>query len=220
MTSAGMSAIHVLAALLMLGAAHWAAPQLPNWVGWENGPFESFQALLLLAGGLLAGWYGAKENNRQTRWFWWVQAPIWVILAAREMSWGVVFLPPLSVLPSGEPVFSARRQLWYYKPLLRPLLVVVALACAVMGIRSRQHEVLRRLWRQGDFPLLQIVIVAGCMLLSAAAEGKLGLSFAQMQADAAQIFEELAEGTAYVFMLLGQHRARRGLRAPHEANSF
>lgn len=204
------SIVNVLGAGGALVVCYWLAPLLPDSVGWEGGLLENLQILLLLVGGMLVFWYRSHTQNTQFRWFWLMIVPIWLMLSAREMSWGVVFLPPVSTLSTGEPIFSARQQLWFY-PAVKPILLTVTLACVVIGVITAQHLLVRWLWRRGYFPMREIFIAVMCLLLAAISEGKLGLKIGYMDKGAAQNFEELAEFIAFLFVLIGQHRVWRGL---------
>ncbi len=57
------------AALIALGliASYFAAPRLPFWFGWENGPVENTQAALLVAGALMALWCRRLATSAQER---------------------------------------------------------------------------------------------------------------------------------------------------------
>ena len=209
MNIALINLIYGLAAIGAICFGYWAAPWLPENLGWENGPLENTQVFILLAGCLFAIWAGYKEKKTQIRWFWCLSAAFWLILVARELSWGAVFMEPLEILISGEPVYSASKQLWYYKA-TRLILAAVLMGLVLISIHTRQFDVVKNLWQSRLFPIVEIVIVVASMLIAAAAESKLGLSLSRLAAAGAQVFEEWAETVAYVFMFARQQRIWHG----------
>lgn len=86
---------------------------LPEWWGWENGPIENTQVIILIAGAVLS-WLAARHNRDDSQicklWLWTI--PVWLMLAGRELSWGRVFFYPVSVGPDG-PIFPAIQKIWY-----------------------------------------------------------------------------------------------------------
>lgn len=205
--------VNVLIWLALVGS-YLVAAQWPGWVGWENGPVENMQAVMLAVGGLLALDRRRRcslAGRPQQAAFWLVVAPIWFALAARELSWGAVFLPPLDFSAEMGPAFSSSRQL-AYKGLVAPVLAFLLLGMAWSFVRTRQHQTLARLWRAGGFPLLEIGTFVLCMLASTAAEGHMGLGIRGLGHAQAQTFEELAELWAYAALLLAQQRVWRVLR--------
>lgn len=194
-----------------LALSFFIAPRLPVWAGWENGPIENTQTLLLLAGGVIAVMHGRHARGVQARGFWFIAAVLWFVMGVRELSWGAVFLPPYQVLIDTGPRFSSTLQLWY-KPAIAPALGVLGLLCAWRFVRSRQHDLAARLWGQRAFPLLEFAVFVIGMVASAAAEHHLGLSLPFASEWAAQNFEELAEVWAYLALLLAQRRVWAALR--------
>ncbi len=137
--------------------------------------------------------------------------PIWFAMAARELSWGAVFMTPLSISPETGPTFSSRHQL-AYSSAVAPVLVLLALGCLWIFIRSQQYRTLAALWRQRSFPVAEIVLFAAGMVVSAACEGHLGLNVPLTAEWARQNLEELAELWAYLALVAAQYRVWRGFR--------
>ncbi|KAF1022751.1 MAG: hypothetical protein GAK30_00908 [Paracidovorax wautersii] len=210
--SARYALARVVLVVLALVACYLMAPHLPVWTGWENGPVENLQALVLLAGGMLALWWRDRAGDRQASLFWLMVAPIWFVLCARELSWGAAFMTPLDFSPVYGPTFSSSQQL-PYKPLIAPVIGLLLLGTAAVFVRSRQDQTLARLWRQGSFPLLEIALFVLAMLVSAEAEGH-GIvgGFPSMGHAQQQSLEEMAELVGYAVLLLAQWRVARGLR--------
>ncbi|WP_312949039.1 hypothetical protein [Agrobacterium sp.] len=190
-------------ALLALGFP--AAGILPAWAGFENGPLEVGQVVILLGGAAIALWF-AIDNHTKLRWFWLAVAIVWAILAFRELSWGGVFMPPLSKGDEG-PFFSSS-QLWY-KPYITPALIVVGLICAAFSIEGKGIYVLRFLIVTWRFPFVDILLFIVAMIVSAGAEGHMGLNLRDW--GHMQILEEMSETAAYVFLLSAQTRVKLAL---------
>jgi hypothetical protein len=192
------------AALLAISFA--SAGILPAWTGFENGPIENAQVLILLGGAVVAMVFAADEQST-LRWFWLAVVPVWITLALRELSWGGVFMPALSVSEHG-PYFSSS-QLWY-RPYIVPMLVAVSLLVAVFFIKAKGPHILKYLFTTRQFPYADIVLVIVAMIVSAGAEGHMGLSFGDW--GHMQVLEEMSETAAYVFLLSAQARVRLALR--------
>lgn len=104
---------------------------LPPWWGWENGPLENTQ-VLILAIGLVVSWFAARHNrdNRKARNLWLWLTLFWLLVMGRELSWGRVFYPVAS--GANGPELISLHQLWY-GPLIRPFVAAVMIAM-VTGI--------------------------------------------------------------------------------------
>lgn len=215
------SAVTVTATLLLLAGSYIASSRVPNWTGWENGPVENLQVGMLLAGGLFALRYAHAQEAGGLRRFWHLVAPIWFVLAARELSWGACFLPPHEMVADTGPTFSSAAQLWY-RPAV-PYLLSALLAVLLVGfIRTGQLHVLAGLWKQGGLPWIELACAAGCMLASGAAEGHLYFDLGFQVHWAAQNFEELSEAGAYALVLMAQWRVARSSARSHPSigNAF
>lgn len=197
--------------VLVLAVSYPVALWLPDWVGWENGPVENTQALVLFLGFVAAlifaaRSHGATQTGSPVRLFWIMVAPVWLILCVRELSWGAVFMPPLLVDPETGPVFSSSAQLWY-KPAVYPAVGVLVLGCVVVFAWTRQYRTLSWLWRFRKFPLFELTLALIGAVLSTAAEGHGGLQFLQhLGHGQQQIIEEVAELGAYLAVFTAQWR--------------
>lgn len=202
--------------VLCLGGAY--ASSLPVPMGWENGPLENAQVALLLAAGTAALFYGAKPPLSQPgqRVIWKAMAPLWFLMAAREISWGAALCVPVHFDSLTGPTFSSTQQLWY-RPAVVPLACALLLWCAWQLRRAGLAEVVLKLWNERALPVAEIALFAACMAVSAMAEGHLrllngtGLTSWQYGA-AAQSFEELAELCAYTALVFAQWRVARSWR--------
>jgi len=201
--------IIVTATVLFLALSYFASSRLPNWAGWENGPVENLQVAMLIAGGLLALRYAQTQEPAQLRTFWRLMAPLWVVLAARELSWGACFLPPYEMAADTGPEYSSTVQLWY-KPVV-PYLLSASLGILLFGfIRTGQVRFLALLWKRKAMPWAELACASICMMASGAAEGKLYVDLSLDVHWASQNFEELSETCAYALVLLAQWRVFLG----------
>ncbi|MFT4191949.1 MAG: hypothetical protein QM617_10560 [Comamonas sp.] len=198
----------VLAALI---ASYVLAPHLPDSTGWENGPVENAQAVLLFIGGVLALYWRGRASDPRTRAFWLIVAPIWFVLCARELSWGAVFMTPLTFSPDMGPTFSSTHQL-SYKAWVTPVIGALLLAIIGLFVATRQTRTLARIWHARAFPFLEIGLFVIAMLLSATAEGHGLFALGGMSHPALQTLEELAELVGYFCLVLAQWRVAIALR--------
>lgn len=114
---------------------------LPPYWGWENGPLENTQVVILATGLLLcyaAARHHAAAPHVAALWRWLM--PTWLLAIGRELSWGRVFYP-ISFGSSG-PQFISLQQLWY-GPLIRPLVGIMILVTLFGLLRSRAWEFLQ-----------------------------------------------------------------------------
>jgi hypothetical protein len=201
----GSSAVTVASIFLLIAASYAMAPRLPNWAGWENGPVENLQVAMLCAGGLFAIRHGRAEQLDQRRTFWLLIAPIWFILAARELSWGACFMPPYATAPDTGPKFSSTGQLAYRSEILTAVAALVGVLL-VRFVWSGQPRFLAKLYRERRVPFIEIGCVLLCLVASGAAEGHLHVDLGLHPGWVAQNFEEMVETGAYAALLLAQWR--------------
>lgn len=200
--------------LVALACSYPATALLPLSVAWENGWLENLQVAVLLGGAAMALTFartdGALEPGaRKVTPLAWALLPVWCLLAARELSWGAVFLPPVEITQEG-PVFSSS-QLWY-KPAVYPAAAAVLAWSGWRLLRCRADRFVSTLWRSGGFiwPELMVFILAG--MLSTYAEEHLGIAIAAPLHGRTLIMEEWAEVVAYGALVLGQWQVLRTLR--------
>lgn len=103
---------------------------LPSGWGWENGPIENIQVLILafgLACSLLAAYL--SRDDKKIRNLWGYSVLIWLLMIGRELSWGRVFFEPVIIGPNG-PGFPSIHQIWYgnFVYPLNTLAIIVLLA--------------------------------------------------------------------------------------------
>ncbi len=206
----------VLGTLLVLGLGYAALPFAPISAGWENGLLENAQVVLLAAAGVLALRHGLRsgsQGRQQQKSFWTAVAPLWFIMAARELSWGAAFLTPIAFDAITGPKFSSTQQIWY-RPAVVPLIGVLLLWCLWRFGRARSLQICQTLRKARALPLIELTVFAACMLASAAAERNAQFNvpdfFQHLASSApAQSFEELAELCAFAALACAQARVAR-----------
>jgi len=174
----------LLAAALL--ASYPASAFLPAPWSREGGLLENLQVLVLCAGCLyaLGCWLRTRPLRLSLLALW--GAPVWLLLAARELSWGRVLFP--------EDAHGAGA--FWLQPAVRPLAALVLAWLVFSAIRYRIHEVLRSaLARRIPWMALAVVLVAA--LGSTCAEGHMGCSL-PLPAARAELVEEQAELVAYL----------------------
>lgn len=208
-------------ALLLLGLAlsYPAARLLPISFGWENGWLEDLQVVVLLAGAAMAAVFARDvrsggEAGRAARGLALALVPVWCLLAARELSWGAVLLPPVGFAEDG-PVYSSA-MLWY-KPAVIPLAALVLAWCAWVFVRHGAYRVVLHLLRSPQFAWAELALLVLAGLLSTYAEGHLGVALPQRLMDQALVMEEWAELFAYIALVAAQRQVFALLRnSPHQ----
>lgn len=172
---------------------------LPGWWGFENGPVENTQAVILVIGFLHAIILFRRADPRSKR-LWLAGIPLWFVLIARELSFGAVFLPPNRLSAHG-PVFSVNQL--SYKPFITPVvLALIVFTIAVIAIK-RLDRLGLELLREKMAPWFSLGLVAVAMTLSTIAEGNLGFRL-PMDGLAAQNAEEIIELGAYLALWAAQ----------------
>lgn len=90
------------------------------------------------------------------------------------------------------------------------MLVAVSLLVAVLFIKAKGPHILKYLVTTRQLPYADIVLVILAMIISAGAEGHMGLNFGEW--GHMLVLEEMSETAAYVFLLSAQARVRLALR--------
>jgi hypothetical protein len=215
-TGPGLAARWVL--ILLLLTSYPLATVLPATFGWENGPIENAQIVVLLAGFLYAARvrWGLRAESHDTaadttvRRLCLIAMPLWLMCAARETSWGATLLTSGIMTPDG-PYFSSST-MWYH-PAIKPLVLGVVACAAGVFLRWRLDRPLLALMRQHRFPWPELVLIALSALLSTTAEGNLPVKLPGPPATLL-VLEEWAELMSYLGLCLAQLRLFDALRRP------
>ncbi|HMM19272.1 MAG TPA: hypothetical protein PKA10_00955 [Selenomonadales bacterium] len=162
---------------------------LPIEWGWENGPLENTQ-VLVLGCGLAVTLFAARQNcgNRKARNLWRWLALFWLLCIGRELSWGRVFYQ----VAIGEhgPKFIAIDQL-RYGFLVNPVTILLALIMLVGICRNGPLTYLRRT----ELPAWDIIVFILAAGLNVWFEkGASTIPFLYLQEE---VLEEWAELAAY-----------------------
>ncbi|TCL63731.1 hypothetical protein EDC14_102015 [Hydrogenispora ethanolica] len=189
----------ILRPFLSIGliAAYPLSKILPLSWGWENGPFEQVQAVILIAGAILAYYLSRQFKDDFLRRFWLWTIPIWLVMAGRELNWGAAFYPPVK-LSEGEPVLLSRSDLWY-GAMVYPLLGVVLLAWLIAVVKYRLYRMPLQLVLDHCFPIFESALTFLAALLSDAAEHQ--RFFFGLLGQHHQVLEELAEFLFYLGLI-------------------
>ena len=185
---------------------------LPNEWSWENNWLENIQTFILLVGLMFSVYRYAREPNKRFARLWLAAIPVWFIFISRELSWGAVFFEPLFIDPITGPTFSSSEQV-PWKPLVSPLLVILLLFSIVLFIKANLYQLLVAQWRNGDFPLIEILLCLTGVFLSNEAEGHGLFGFPHLGEGELQLMEEWSEVWAYAALLLAQWHFFRRLKA-------
>lgn len=176
--------------------------RLPVQAGWENGFFEILQNVVLGFGVLASLLMGALRRQHVQRSFWLGVALIWLLMLGRELSWGAVFLPPVSMDEISGPYYSS--QMLSYRPAIAAVGFGVLAIAALLIAFAKPAGMLRYAWSR---LALMPWAYGACMLISAvigtAAEGKLAGGWGHDWVNA-QVIEEGFEFLAYYFLLRAQ----------------
>lgn len=216
-----------LLSLMLVGLAigYWVAARLPASVGWENGWLENLQVVVLLGGAAMAiavarqGTASADWGRTALKGLAVAVVPLWCLMAARELSWGAAFLPPIGFDEDGPAYSSA--MLWY-KPAVAPLALLVVAWCGWMAGRSGALRVVLRLLRSPKFVWAELAVMVLAGVLSTYAEGHLGFPAPVSLGHHAVVMEEWSEMFAYVALVMAQWQMfvllRNARRAPAAGN--
>lgn len=201
--------LQFLVASLLVGLP--AAWLLPVASAWENALLENLQVVLLVSGAALA-WRFARSASGAALALGHAVAPLWLILAARELSWGAsVLTAPLAMRWSG-PLYSS--SLLAYKPFVYPALGLVLLACIVFALRGRVLALLEQLLTTTPFVWAELGLAVVAILVATYAEGNMpGLPTPASLGQRALVLEEWTETVAYLALLAAQWHLFALLRA-------
>lgn len=183
--------------------SYYIAAYLPlNW-GWENGPLEWSQVVILALGACLTSiwWQEATSTRRfhHARLFAWA-LPLWLLMIGRELSWGRVFYQS-GFNPVSGPSFASLSQLPYGK-IVYPVIAFIIIAWLFAVIKYKLYAVPYELFRQRRFPKGEFILVILSFLVAYVAEKHLHNA----------IMEELTECVAYLSLILTAYRVRVALQ--------
>lgn len=180
----------------------------PEWA-WEDGIIENAQVAVLLVGCLWAGFVALRRRGMPVATLALSAAPVWAILAGRELSWGAVFFAPIG-FDQAQPLYSSH-ELWY-KPAVAPVILLMLAWSLSNAWRHRVDRLLRMIGAGCHRATFQIVLAVVAAVLSTGAEGHFALGL-QLDAPRAEVWEELLELYAYSALVCAQFLALHSLQA-------
>lgn len=189
--------------LALIVFSYYADSYLPLTWGWENGPLEWSQVVILTAGALLTGcwWQEAISSRRfhHARLFAWAM-PLWLLMIGRELSWGRVFYQA-GLDPIEGPYFISVAQLPYGK-FVYPVLAIIILTWLVAVVKYRLYAIPYDLFRQERFPTSNFILIVFSFIVAYIAEQHFHNA----------IMEELVECVAYLSLVLTAYRVKIALQ--------
>jgi len=179
--------------LAALVACYPASLLLPLAWGREAGVLENAQVLVLLSGFVLAVVVFVRRRPERTAMLALWAAPVWLLLAGRELSWGRAWraVPGFDAAGRALPPES----LWF-QPLVWPAAVLLIGWLVYSAWHYRIDEVVRLAFVRSA-PWLLLFVALGAAVGSTCAEGHMSCHI-DLVASRAQVFEELVELVAYV----------------------
>ena len=128
---------------------------------------------------------------------------VWLVLAARELSWGAtLWAAPLGMGWSG-PIYSSS-VLWY-KPFVYPAIGAVLVVAGVALVRSGAPSMLYKLARSTPFVWVELMLAAAAAIAASYFEGQLPRDAADPGlGTVALVLEEWLECAAYGALLAAQ----------------
>lgn len=180
----------LLAALL---ACYPLSAVVPSDWARESGLLENLQVLVLVGGCVLAlAVFVRLRPARIALLALWV-APIWLILAGRELSWGRAWRASPGLDAAGHAL--PPEPLWF-QPIIWPAAALLIVTLVYSAWHFRLDEVVRAAFARRT-PWLCFVVALGAAMGSTCAEGHMSCSL-DMVAAQAQVLEELVELLAYL----------------------
>lgn len=184
--------------LAALAACYPASLVLPADWSREGGLLESLQVLVLCAGCVLAlVMYVRARPARVAMLALWV-APVWLLLAGRELSWGRAWLPGHATATDT----MAAMALWF-QPLARPGAVVLLVALVFSAVYYRIDGPLRAAFAR-RVPWMVLAVMLAAAMGSTCAEGHMSCHLDRV-IPSAEAFEELCELLGYVALCMVQN---------------
>lgn len=182
--------------LAALAASYPASLVLPAAWSREGGLLENLQVLVMGLGCALALLVYLRARPARVAMLALWAAPVWLLLAGRELSWGKAWL----LQPGAEAMVATAH---WVGPLARTLAVVLLAWLVFSAWHYRIDGPVRAAFARRVPWLCLLVTLAGAMG-STCAEGHMSCHL-DMTASSAQLFEELCELLAYIALCVIQH---------------
>lgn len=161
---------------------------LPVEASFENHFFENLQVCILFIG-FISILYKAKRFIK-FKHFYFGCGFFYIIMIARELSWGRVFYP-VGTRSNGEEIYISIRNIWY-GDIVYPVVSILALIGLFLIIKCYRYCIHNRIII--DIPILYLIFFALLMLSSQLLFEKEAISFLSSYN---QLLEEATEAIAY-----------------------
>lgn len=181
------------ALLAALVACYPVSLFLPLSWGREAGVLENLQVMTLLSGFVMALIVFVRRRPERTAMLALWAAPVWLLLAGRELSWGRAWRAVPGVDAAGRAL--PPEPLWF-QPLVWPAAALLVGWLVYSAWHYRIDEVVRLAFVRSA-PWLLLLVALGAAVGSTCAEGHMSCHL-DLVAARAQVFEELVELLAYV----------------------
>lgn len=129
-------------------------------MGWENGPVEILQDIVLLIGAIYCMILFRKASGRYRHGMWLAASTYFLILLGRELSWGRVFLP--NGMTDHGPVFVSMHALPYYKVVYG----IIAVAILMTVLSFALYVPWRRIFKEIPVPVIAFVLIATAVIVA------------------------------------------------------
>ncbi|MEW7847315.1 hypothetical protein AB2N08_01325 [Massilia aurea] len=166
---------------------------LPAAWGRESGILESLQVLVLLSGFVLAMVVFVRLRPERTAMLALWAAPVWLLLAGRELSWGRAWRAVPGFDAAGRAL--PPEPLWF-QPLVWPAAALLIGWLIYSAWHYRIDEVVRVAFVRSA-PWLLLLVALGAAAGSTCAEGHMSCHL-DLVASRSQVFEEMVELLAYI----------------------
>ncbi|MGF6181645.1 hypothetical protein ABIB42_002669 [Massilia sp. UYP32] len=184
------------ALLAALAACYPASLVLPATWSREGGLLESLQVLVLGAGCVLALLMYLRARPARVAMLALWAAPVWLLLAGRELSWGRAWLSG----PASETMAATALQI---EPLVKPGAAVLLAWLVLSAVYYRIDGPLRAAFSR-RLPWVTLVVLLATAMGSTCAEGHMSCHLDRV-IPAAQTFEEWCELLGYIALCMVQH---------------
>lgn len=161
---------------------------LPVEAGYENHFYENLQVAILFLGFIIVLY--KSRILACFKEFYWGCAIFYIIMMARELSWGRVFYP-VGTRSNGEEIYISIRNIWY-GDIVYPVVSILALIGLFLIIKCYRYCRHNRIII--DIPILYLIFFALLMLSSQLLFEKEAISFLSSYN---QLLEEATEAIAY-----------------------
>lgn len=177
--------------LLILLTAYFPARFRDPSIGFENGLIESMQVFVLLLHAVFLFTAGKKEKPYRKQWY--TVAYVYLLMAARELSWGRVFFK--TGMTEMGPSFLPMSSLPYHNiiTIIVDLVVLYTVYCLKKYVQWDKITSLK-------FPIVSCCLIALAVALMFVAEHF--HFFGLLAAPNAQVFEEIAELCIYLELMI------------------